>query len=84
MPQSFPSGLAGSIEEFQVKVKQIRERSEEIDASSRTIFDTDAGELDRKFTSLLDELEVLSSQVRMTSDLMESIHRRWRSDGGYL
>lgn len=84
MSSSLPSGLAGSIEEFQATIKRNRDHSDEIEGSSNSIFDTEAGELNRKFGSLLEELEALSSQVQTATDTMESIIRRWRSDGGYL
>jgi hypothetical protein len=73
----FPQNLYNNIEEFQALVQNIREHSEEIEGSSNTIFETDAGDLSRKFASLYEELDVLAGKVQKAKEQQESIIRIW-------
>ncbi len=78
---SLPSGLKGSVEEFQGMVRQIREKCDEIEISSKAIDDTEFSDLDRKFSNLLEDLAILSHKVGSATAIMEAIHPAFR---GYL
>jgi ElaB/YqjD/DUF883 family membrane-anchored ribosome-binding protein len=69
--------LSSSIEEFRTMINQLVEKLEEVSNSSRTIPSTEADQLSRKFSSLVESLEDVDAQLRTATELLEEIRDKW-------
>jgi hypothetical protein len=69
--------LSSEIEEFRGVISRIVESLEDVNASSRKIPETVESELSRKFSSLLEGCEEVSSELRTAIQMIEDIKSRW-------
>jgi archaellum component FlaC len=69
--------LKSEIEEFRTAINRIVEALEEVSNSSKTIPETVADELSRKFESLMDGCEDVSSQLNTATEMLDGIRSRW-------
>ncbi len=69
--------LSSSIEEFRTMINRLVERLEEVSNSSRTIPSTEADQLSRKFSSLMESLEEVDTQLGTATELLEEIRDKW-------
>lgn len=69
--------LSSSIEEFRTMINRLVEQLEEVSNSSRTISSTEADQLSRKFSSLMESLEEVDTQLGTATELLEEIRNKW-------
>jgi methyl-accepting chemotaxis protein len=69
--------LSSSIEEFRTMIDHLVENLEEVSASSRKIPSTETDQLSRKFSSLMESLDEVSTQLRTSTELLEEIRNHW-------
>ncbi|MFB2971436.1 hypothetical protein ACE1CD_20920 [Aerosakkonema sp. BLCC-F183] len=69
--------LKSEIEEFRTAINRIVEALEEVSNSSKTIPETVADELSRKFEDLKEGCEDVSSQLTTAIEMLEGIRSRW-------
>jgi 16S rRNA G527 N7-methylase RsmG len=69
--------LSSDIEEFRSLVNRAVDQLDEINSISKTIPDTGASELSRKFAGLMDNLEEVNRQLRSATDSLEELRSRW-------
>lgn len=69
--------LSSSIEEFRTMINRLVENLEEVSNSSRTIPSTEADQLSRKFSSLMESLEDVDTQLGTATELLEEIRAKW-------
>jgi archaellum component FlaC len=69
--------LSSSIEEFRTMINRLVEQLEEVSNSSRTIPSTEADQLSRKFSSLMESLEEVDTQLGTATELLEEIRNKW-------
>jgi methyl-accepting chemotaxis protein len=69
--------LSSEIEEFRAMINRMVESLEEVSATSRTIPETQAAELSRKFSMLADGCEEVSSELRTAIEMLEAIRAKW-------
>ena len=69
--------LSEDIEEFRGMISRLVEQLEEVSNSSRTVPTTDADNLSRKFTELMEGLEETQQQLTSSTQSLEEISTRW-------
>lgn len=69
--------LSSEIEEFRGMISRIVESLEDVNASSRKVPETVQSELSRKFSSLSEGCEEVSSELRTAIEMLEGIKSRW-------
>ncbi|CAC5340980.1 MULTISPECIES: hypothetical protein [Planktothrix] len=69
--------LSSEIEEFRRMISRIVESLEDVNTSSRKVPETVQAELSRKFSSLSDGCEEVSSELRTAIEMLEGIKSRW-------
>ena len=69
--------LSSSIDEFCTMINQLLDTLEEVSNSSRTIPSTEADQLSRKFSSLMENLEEIDTKLRTATELLEEIRDKW-------
>lgn len=69
--------LSSEIEEFRAMINRILGSLEEVSARSRTIPETEASQLSRKFSMLADGCEEVSSELRTAIEMLETIRSKW-------
>ena len=69
--------LSSEIEEFRRMISRIVESLEDVNTSSRKFPETVQSELSRKFSSLSDGCEEVSSELRTAIEMLEGIKSRW-------
>ncbi|MEG4104897.1 hypothetical protein [Microcoleus sp. S13_C5] len=69
--------LSSEIEEFRAMINRIVESLEEVSSSSATIPETVESELSRKFSSLSEGCDEVSSELRTAIEMLEEIKSRW-------
>ena len=65
------------IEEFRGMISRLVEQLEEVSTSSRTVSETEASLLSRKFTELMEGLEETQQQLKSSTESLEEISNRW-------
>jgi hypothetical protein len=69
--------LSEDIEEFRGMISRLVEQLEEVSNSSRTVPETEASLLSRKFTELMEGLEETQQQLKSSTESLEEISNRW-------
>ena len=69
--------LSEDIEEFRRMINGLVEQLEEVSNSSRTVPETGARDLSRKFAELMEGLEENYKQLKSTTELLDDISNRW-------
>ena len=69
--------LSEDIEEFRSMISRLVEQLEEVSNSSRTVPETPADLLSRKFTELMEGLEETQKQLTSSTESLEEISNRW-------
>jgi Sec-independent protein translocase protein TatA len=69
--------LSEDIEEFRRMINGLVEQLEEVSNSSRTVPQTEAALLSRKFAELMEGLEENRKQLKSTTELLDDISNRW-------
>ncbi|MFM5887651.1 MAG: hypothetical protein ACKPFD_11115 [Dolichospermum sp.] len=69
--------LSEDIEEFRRMINRLVEELEEVSNSSRTVPQTEAALLSRKFAELMEGLEENYTQLKSTTELLDDISKRW-------
>ncbi|NMG18352.1 hypothetical protein [Brasilonema bromeliae] len=69
--------LSSDIEEFRTMISRIVDQLEEINSSSKTLPETTATELSRKFSGLMDNLGEIDRELRSATDALEDVRSRW-------
>jgi ElaB/YqjD/DUF883 family membrane-anchored ribosome-binding protein len=69
--------LSDDIEEFRSKINLLVEELEAVSNSSRTVPETEASLLSRKFAELMEGLEETRNQLKSSTELLEEISNRW-------
>ncbi|WP_445248352.1 hypothetical protein [Microcoleus sp. OTE_8_concoct_300] len=74
--------VEATIEEFQEMLVKLREKTEQLESSTKSIDTTAKRDLSMKFKGIQRELTDLSRQMRKTSTVMDEIVKKWSKESG--